>query len=75
MSDQRSNSSSDIFDVSGIQSSYPFLGGASAAPYGFSDLLGPLGRGVESDLLAADCALAAKEPFATVPPLALASAD
>jgi hypothetical protein len=44
-------------------------------PDGFPVLLGPFGGGVVPDLLALDCALAANDPFATVPPFDFALAD
>lgn len=44
-------------------------------PEGSPVVLGPLGGRVEPDWLAADCALAAKEPFGTTPPFDLAVAD
>lgn len=44
-------------------------------PEGLPVVLGPLGGRVEPDLLAADCALAAKEPFGTTPPFDFAVAD
>ena len=46
-----------------------------SGPDGLPVLLGPLGGGVEPELLAADCALAANEPFETVPPFDFALAD
>jgi len=44
-------------------------------PDGFPVLLGPFGGGVEPELLALDCALAANDPFDTEPPFDFALAD